>query len=201
MRSSLLMVLSLLCPPALAAQYQLAVLAGSAASHGNARSDIGPDHPELRPDNATAVAVAVRRWSGTLARRRRAPPHHRRPFRNRSRHGGRHPRGARGMGWRRRSIGRRLAGAADAEPASRRCSGAGRGPLAIRGDRRRQPMARRRAAPPLEADLPAGGRWLALIRGEVAVGPSLFDAGELPADFRATPAWRYGISLGVARAW
>ncbi len=198
MRSSLLMVLSLLCPATLAAQYQVAVLAGSAASRGNARSDIGPDHPELRPDNATAVAVAVRRWSG----RWRADAVVRRTTADLSEIG---PgtalvtRGALEAWGGGVLIGRRLTGSA------RRASLAAL--LGAGVDRWRfvgiDGASRWRGAGwgALEADLPAGGRWLALIRGDVAVGPSLFDAGELPSEFRATPAWRYGISLGVARAW
>lgn len=49
----------------------------------------------------------------------------------------------------------------------------------------------------VEADLPAGRRWIALIRAEVAAGPSVFSNEEIPEGFTLATHWRSGIGVGV----
>ncbi len=51
----------------------------------------------------------------------------------------------------------------------------------------------------LEGSVRLGRRWRMLARGEVAIGPSLFRADELPEGYTLRRAVRHGIGFGVER--
>ncbi len=198
MRMSMVLAAALLWAPALAAQDQVALLAGNAASRGNARSEAGPDHPELRPEPMAAFTLAWRHAAGRWrldgeVRRTTADLAEIGPGTAVVTRGALHAWGAAAL------VGRRLAGAAgSANLAALAGVTFDRWQFSGIAGASRWRVAGTAA---LEAELPAGGRWSALFRGAVAAGPSLFDAAELPSEFHQAAAWRYGISVGVARRW
>lgn len=53
----------------------------------------------------------------------------------------------------------------------------------------------------LQGSAAIGGRWRLLLRGEVAVGRSLFVAAELPEGYRLQRATRHGLAVGIERRW
>ena len=199
MRHWILFVLAAPCMVrTVAAQTEFALLAGNAATRGNARGDAGTDQPELRPDHTGTIALAVQQqmaaWridgivrhtaadlaevgAGTAVVTRGVLK-------------------AWGFG---AELGRRVAG-----------TSAGASVFALVGataDRWRfvdlEGPSRWRVAltGAVEARLPAGGRWAALIRAEAMAGPSLFSSDELPTGFHRQLAWRYGLLVGLARRW
>ncbi|MGH7593801.1 MAG: hypothetical protein ACRELE_08130, partial [Gemmatimonadales bacterium] len=64
MRHIMLSALLLAAPSALSAQWRIAALSGSTASHGDARNESDPDHPEFHADRPAALAVVVSREAG-----------------------------------------------------------------------------------------------------------------------------------------
>jgi hypothetical protein len=195
-------ILLLLVAPCLvrsaAAQTDVALLGGSVATRGNARSDAGADQPELRPDHTGTLMLAVRRRFGAW-RVGGAVRHTSADLAEVGSGTAVVTRGALRAWGAGIELGRRVAGTAG-----------GADLLALAGaafDRWRfvdlEGPARWRAAltGALEARLPAGRRWAALIRAEAMAGPSLFSSDELPAEFHRRAAWRYGVLVGLARRW
>ena len=198
MRCLLLAVLILSAHSALPAQWQVALRHGTATSHGDARADLDPTHPALqayRPGTWTLavahdpgawrLALDVHRTSADLAEL--------------------------GSSSTVTTDGLLSAVGAGLELAYR-IAGASAGSSLLLGggvviDRwtfdvaDNSPRARVAARGSVEADLPIQHQWIAVIRGELLAGPSVFRPDELPEGFSTRPATRIGVALGLARRW
>jgi hypothetical protein len=196
MRQLILAVVVLSTPAVLHAQWRATLLAGSATSHGDARNATDPEQPQLRADRPATFRFGLS--SDHAAWRLGVDIHHT---------------GADlaevsatsvvatlsalkawGAGV---EIARRIAGRSDGamllvgvggtfdrwsfdlDNASTRWRLAGRGSL--------------------ETDYRIGGRWSAVVRGELSAGPSVFTADEIPEDFTRQSAVRIGLLVGVTR--
>jgi hypothetical protein len=193
-RHILLFLLVLSAPSALNAQWSVALLSGSATSHGDARDDSDPAHPEFHADRPATLTVAIARETGRW--RVGVEAHHStadlsevsasaavttfRAFE------------AWGAGF---ELGIRLAGD-PSRPTLRAGVGAGGDRWSFAGAPARWRTAARGA---LEADFPIGRRWSVVVRGEAAAGPSVFTSEELPEGFKQRAMWRTGFALGIAR--
>lgn len=196
MRSLLLSIIVMAGSRSLTAQWQVALLHGSATSHGDARAEADPDHPELHAEGPSTWLLAFARDVG--AWRIGADLH--RTTADLAEVGGsssvttRSVLAAWGAGI---EVGRRIAGHAGAATLQ---ASAG-----VRVDRwtfdlvETAPRTRVAAQGALSAQLPIGVQWSAVIRGEVTHGPSVFIAEELPEGFSSRTATRLGMVLGVAR--
>lgn len=194
MQHILLTVLLLSGPTALAAQWRLAVLTGSATSHGDARDDSDPTHPEFHADRPVTLTLALARDAGPWRLRlegRRVTADLSEVSRSVAvtTFGAFEAWGA-GI-----ELGVRIAGHPSAAEL--------RAGLGLGGDRWSLDGAtvrwRATAAGSLEADFAVAHGWTAVVRGEVTIGPSIFSAEELPEGFTRRTSWRTGIALGVAR--
>jgi hypothetical protein len=189
-----LAVLLLAGPTALAAQWRLAVLTGSATSHGDARDNSDPTHPEFHADRPVTLTLALTRdagpWRLSLEGRRLTAD----------------------LSEVSRSVAVTTFGAFEAWGAgielNVRIAGHPsqaelRAGLGLGGDRWSLEGASARwratAAGSLEADLSVARGWNAIVRGGVTTGPSVFRTEELPEGFARRTSWRTGIALGVAR--
>jgi hypothetical protein len=179
---------------ALNAQWRLAALGASATSHGDARDDSDPSHPEFHADRPVTLTLALARnagrWRlGVEGRHRTADLSEVSRSVAVTTFGAFEAWGA-GL-----ELGVRIAGQPSA--AELRAS------LGIGGDRWSLEGAsarwRANAAGSLEADFAVARGWTAVVRGEVTLGPSLFRSEELPEGFSRRTNWRTGIALGVAR--
>jgi hypothetical protein len=179
---------------ALNAQWRLAAMSASATSHGDARDDSDPSHPEFHADRPFTLTVALARdagrWRlGVEGRHRTAD------LTEVSRTVAVTTFGAFeawGVGL---ELGVRVAG----QPSAAEL----RAGLGLGGDRWNLEGASARwratAAGSLEADLPVARNWHAVVRGEVTMRPSVFRAEELPEGFSRRTNWQTGIALGLAR--
>lgn len=198
MRRILLACFACLAPITLHAQWRLALLHGSANSHGDAQADIDPEHPELHAERpatwtfslargigAWRIEVGMHRTSADLAE-----------VGGTSRISTNGVLAAWGTGI---ELTRRVAGRAGSTAL---LAGAG-----VTIDRwtfdlvDASPRTRWAARGVLEVDLPITPKWGAVIRGELLFGPSVFQSAELPEGFSTRAATRLGLVLGVARSW
>lgn len=179
---------------ALTAQWRITVLSGSATSHGDARDNSDPAHPEFHADRPATLTVSLAREAG--------------PWRVSVE--GRHSTAdlsevsravavttfgafeAWGAGL---ELGIRIAGH-PSTPTLRAGVGLGGDRWSLDGAPARWRATARGA---LEAEFPVARGWSAVVRGEATVGPSVFMADELPEGFAQRNMWRSGIALGVAR--
>jgi hypothetical protein len=179
------------------AQWHIAALAGNAASHGDARNDIDPAHPEFHADRPITAAVALGRDLGAW----RVSVELRRSSADLSEVGNSSvvvsTRGAFDAWGAGVEFGHRIAGRLPG-PTLHAIAGAG-------ADRWRLELSPARWRPSVrgavEADLPIGKQWFGVVRGEATAGPSVFTAEELPEGFAQRRMWRTGVALGVARTW
>lgn len=194
MRHIMLSVLLLTGATALNAQWRIAALSGSATSHGDARDDSDPAHPEFHADRPATLTVVLAREAG--------------PWRVSAE--GRHSTAdlsevsravavttfgafeAWGAGV---ELGVRIAGHSST-PELRAGLGLGGDRWSLDGAPARWRVTARGS---LEADFPLARAWSAVVRGEATTGPSIFTADELPEGFTQRGMWRTGIALGVAR--
>ena len=196
MRPFLLALLLLPGWSALPAQWRVAVLSGTAASHGDARDEIDPAHPEIRADGPATVAVALTRERGSW---RLGWELHRTSadLAEISASAGVSTRGVLTAWGAAFDLARRIAGR-DEAPALHLLLGAGidRWTFALSES---APRWRGTARGAVEAGLPINPAWSAVIRGQATAGPSVFTAAELPEGFAPRTALRIGIVLGVSR--
>jgi len=179
------------------AQWHVAALAGNAAAHGDARNDTDPAHPEFHADRPATIAIALARDAGAW----RMSVEVRRSSADLSEVGNSavvvSTRGAFDAWGAGVELGHRLAGRLPG-PTLHAVVGGG-------ADRWRLEQSPARWRPSMrgamEADLPLGKRWFAVLRGEATMGPSVFTAEELPEGFAQRRMWRTGVVLGVARGW
>ncbi len=190
---SLLLVLFL--PVAtLGAQWQWSLTAGSASVSGHARAEDDPERPEVAPNHPMTLTLAVTRQRGAwraglqLARTRSDL-------------------GIRGIetavvtrgtlrAWGTGvEIGRRIAGTAGA-PELALLAGAVLERWTFPGTSgEARILASVRGA--VEGTVPLRPRWQAIIRGEAALGGSLFRESDLPLGYTTHPGRRRGIRLGI----
>lgn len=194
---NLLLALSLCsAPTALAAQWRLALLAGTSSTRGDARDEMDPARPEIRATGPTTITLAVARDAGAW---RVGIDVHRAnadvaevsattavTTRDALRAWG----GA-------LEVGRRLLGRTPG-PTLHALIGAGIDRWAFQLDDA-APRWRTTGRGALEAAMPIGAAWRAVIRAQATVGPSVFDQGELPDGFVQRAAVRTGVILGIAR--
>lgn len=194
-RFPVVVLLLLALPPVpLHGQWQLNLVAGSARSAGHARADGDPEHPEVGPDRPATLALSLVRGLGAWqvgASLNRATA----DLTIRGRESAVLTRGgltAWGAGV---EIGRRIAGRTGAPTLAAVAGGAiERWSFPVSGgDPRTVVMAR--AA--LEGQLPLRAHWCGIVRGEAAVGGSLFSADELPPGYAVRAGRRWGLGLGV----
>jgi hypothetical protein len=189
----LLLIVLLGCPAALAAQYRLGVVAGMGQSHGDSRRT-ATDDAELRPDRPSLVAVTVVRAMAHW--RLGAELHHVRAdlaeVSSESVVSSRSALSATGVAL---DLGFRVAGHADAA-ALYASLGAGydRWHFDLPDD---QPRWRPSARGALELDFPLGSRWSGLVRSQASLGPSVFQADELPEGFDRKMELRTNVGVGV----
>jgi hypothetical protein len=192
----LLLVLLLSFPTTLRAQWRIALLTGSASSHGDARNDSDPAHPEIRADAPATLSVALARERGPW--RAGIELHHTSAdlaeISAASAVTTRSVLKAWGAAieW-----SRRIAGGGDA-PALSVAVGAGIDRWTFDLDES-SPRWRATARGTIEAEMPISAAWRAVIRGQAAVGPSVFKPDELPDGFVQRMAVRVGLVVGVSR--
>jgi hypothetical protein len=196
MRQLILAAVVLSVPTVLPAQWRATLLAGSAASHGDAQNASDPEQPQLRADRpatlrfglshdgtAWRVGVDLHHTSADLAEV-----------------------GATsvvatldalkawGSGV---EIARKIAGARDG---AMLLVGVGatldRWSFDLDNSAARWRVAARGS---LETDYRIGQRWSAVVRGELTAGPSVFTPDEIPQDFTRHSALRIGLLVGVTR--
>jgi hypothetical protein len=190
----LLTVLLLAGPTALTAQWRLAVLTCTATSHGDARDDSDPTHPEFHVDRPVTLTLALARDAGTwrvsLEGRRLTAD-----LSEVSRSVAVTTFGAFEAWGAGIELGVRIAGHPSAAEL-RAGLGLGADRWSLEGASARW---RATTAGSLEADFAVARGWNAVVRGAVTIGPSVFSAEELPEGFARRTSWRTGIALGVAR--
>ena len=196
MRHLLLIVLLFSGSATIHAQWRVALLTGTATSHGDSRDEIDPAHPEFHAEGPATLTVAFAREHG--------------PWR---------------VGLELHHTSADLAEVSmssvvttrdvlkawgTAFEVAHRIAGHRRAPalnlsVAAGIDRwtfnlaESSPRWRASARGALEAELPINRSWSAVIRGEVTGGPSVFKAAELPEGFVRRTAIRPGLVLGIAR--
>jgi hypothetical protein len=196
-RYLLLLALLLSVPTSLRAQWRIALLAGSASSHGDARDDTDPAHPEIRADAPATISAALARERGPW--RVAVELHHTSAdlaeISAASAVTTRSVLKAWGAAieW-----SRRIAGDGDT-PALSVAVGAGIDRWTFDLDES-SPRWRASARGAIEAEIPISAAWRAVIRSQAAVGPSVFKPDELPDGFVQRMAVRIGLVLGVALA-
>lgn len=183
-------------PAALPAQWRVTLLSGTATSHGDARDDIDPAHPEIHAENPFSLALSLTRR--TRAWRVGAEIHY--LAADLAELSGSAAVSTRGVlkGWGTAAeIARRVAGR-DGAPALHAVAGVAmdRWSFDLAESAPRWRVSIRGA---LEAEFPFGASWGAVIRGQVAGGPSFFEQEELPEGFAPRMAVRIGMLLGVSR--
>lgn len=198
MRLHPILFLLLSGPSSLAAQWQVALLHGTATSHGDAQADLDPAHPELqanRPDTWTIalareysgwrLGIDLHRTTADLAELGASSSVTTNSVL-----------AAWGAGF---ELARRIAGKL-AAPSLLLAGGviADRWTFDVTSNTTRTRVAVRGA---LEAALPISRTWGAVIRGELLAGSSVFTQEELPEGFSTRRATRLGIALGIARRW
>ena len=194
MRQIMLAILLLTGSTTLAAQWRVAVLSGSATSHGDARDDSDPAHPEFHAERPATLAVTLARDAGRW--RVSVEGRHSTADLSEVSHSvavttfGAFKAWGAGV-----ELGVRIAGRPLA-PELRAGLGVGGDRWSLDGAGARW---RATARGSLEADFPVARAWSAVVRGEATIGPSVFTAEELPEGFVQRKMWRIGIALGAAR--
>lgn len=192
----LFMLLLLTTPAALRGQWRLTALSGTAASHGDARDDADPAHPEIHAERPYAISLVLSRQRN--AWRVAAEFHH--VTADLAELSGSAAVTTRGVlkGWGAAvELARRVAGHEGAPTLH--------GIAAVAIDRwsfdlaESAPRWRASLRGAVEADFPVSARWSAVIRGQLSAGPSFFEANELPEGFARRTAIRTGILLGISR--
>jgi hypothetical protein len=193
-RHIILSALLLAGSTSLGAQWRAVLLSGSAISHGEARDDSDPAHPEFHADRPATLTVSLARdagrWRVSVEGR-----HSTADLSEVSRLVAVTTFGAFEAWGGGAELGVRLAGRPSA-PELRAGLGLGGDRWGLDGAAARWRATARGA---LEADFPVAHAWSAVVRGEATTGPSVFTADELPEGFTQRRAWRTGIALGIAR--
>ena len=192
-----LLLLLLLAPAPLSAQWSVTLRGGSASEHGHSLAADDPDRPQLRPDHPATLEVALARelgsWRASIA--------------------GRHRSADLVVSGQTAAVVSKSALAAWGVTLelARRVAGVPRRPtldaalgmafdhwdVGIADDARTRPEAR--AA--LEAAVPIHGGWAGVLRGELAAGKALFRDEELPQGYQRKMGWSAGMMLGVRWGW
>lgn len=192
----LLLVLPLLMHPSqpLLGQWQAQLVASSARAAGHARADNDPDRPEVAPHHPVALAVTVVRPLGAwqlagIIRRTRSD------LAISGSETAVVTRGALRAWGAGVELGRRVVGTPDSPSIT-----VGLGASVERwsfptsgGEPRFVPMGHGA----LEGRVPLARHWLGIVRGEAAVGGSLFTSSDLPPDYTVRVGRRWGIGIGV----
>jgi hypothetical protein len=189
-----LSVLMLAGSTALSAQWRLTAMSATATSHGDARDESDPAHPEFHADRPATLTLALARdagpWRLSVEGRHRTAD-----LSEVSRSVAVTTFGAFEAWGGGLELGVRIAGHPSAAEL--------RAGVGLGGDRWSLDGATTRwratTAGSLEADFAVARSWNAVVRSEVTLGPSVFRADELPEGFTRRTTWRTGIALGVAR--
>lgn len=196
MRNLLLALSICSAPAALTAQWRAALTFGTSATHGDARDDLSPAHPEIRAEGPATIALGIARdagpWRVGIAVHRvnagvaEVSASTAVTTRDALRAWG----GA-------LEVGHRLLGRLPG-PTLHALVGAGIDRWAFQLDDG-APRWRTTGRGALEAAMPISAAWRAVIRGQATVGPSVFDEAELPDGFVQRTAIRTGVFFGIAR--
>lgn len=181
---------------ALNAQWRLAAMSASATTHGDARNDTDPAHPEFHAERPVTLTVALAR-DGARWRLGAELRHRTADLSEVSRSVAVTTFGAFEAWGAGLELGVRLAGHPSATEL--------RAGVGLGGDRWSLEGATARwratAEGSMEADFAVTQKWSALVRGEVTLRPSVFGSDELPEGFTRRATWWTGVALGVARRW
>jgi hypothetical protein len=196
----LLLILPLLVHPGqpLGGQWGVQMVASSARAAGHARADDDPDRPEVAPHHPVTLGLGVVRPFG---RWQFAATLHR-THSDLAIRGGETAivtRGALRAWGAGVELGRRVAGTADAPSAVALLGGSvERWSFPTSGG---EPRVIPSVYGAIEGRVPLTRHWQGIVRGEAAVGGSLFTASDLPADYavRVGRRWGFGIGVGWAR--
>ena len=185
-------------PAALPAQWRVALLTGTAASHGDARDETDPTRPEIHADALATLAVSLARNRGPW--RIGVDLHHTSAdLAEISGSTALTTRNALSAWGAALELGHRLAGRAGG-PNLRVSLAAGVDRWRFELDES-SPRWRASARGAWELEAPITTRWAAVVRGQASVGPSVFRREELPEGFVQRTAVRLGMVFGVARQW
>ncbi len=191
-----IVTLLLLAPAALPAQWRLTLLTGTAATHGDARDESDPAHPEFHAEAPRTLALSVAHGAGSAALA--VEVHHTSAdLAEISASTAVTTRSVLTAWGAALEFARRVVGTPGG-PTLHAVAGAGidRWSFDIADGSSRWRASVRGA---LEADLPINPMWSGVIRGQVVAGPSVFNAEELPEGFVQRVAVRVGVVLGVSR--
>jgi hypothetical protein len=184
----------LLGPTTLHAQWQWTLAISTASERGHARADDDPERPEIAPDHPATLSVGVSR-SGAAWRIGLRLARTESDLAVRGLETAVVTRGTLAAWGVAVEMGRRVAGRTGA-PELALLAGASlaRWTFPGTGSEARILPAMHGA---VEGQVPLRARWHAIVRGEVAIGGSLFREGELPLGYTTRPGQRAGIQLGV----
>ena len=196
MRPLVFTVLLLAAPTTLRAQWRLALLTGTAVTHGDARDETDPAHPEFHAHAPRTVALSLARGTGAAAFALELH-HTSADLAEISASTAVTTRSALTAWGAALEFGRRVAGTPDG-PTLHAVAGAGidRWSFDIADGTSRWRASVRGA---LEIGLPVNPTWGGVIRGQVVAGPSVFNLEELPEGFVQRVAVRVGLVFGVSR--
>ena len=196
MRRFAVALLLLSAPATLHAQWRLALLTGTAVTHGDARDDTDPAHPEFHAEAPATLALRLARRQGAswLA----VEVHHTSAdLAEISASTAVMTRGALTAWGTALELTHRVVGPQDG-PALNAVLGAGIDRWTFNLDDG-APRWRGSVRGALEADLPINPKWSGVIRSQIVAGPSVFNAEELPEGFEQRMAVRIGLVFGVSR--
>lgn len=193
-RSSTLLLVAALLPAALSAQWRISLLGSSASTSAHASIDDASERIDVAPDRPNTIALGVSRemgvWRlGIAVHRTRSDLVLRGPETAIVTRGDLAAWGA-GL-----EAGRRLLGGVG-RPMLHAMLGVAheRWTFPVTGG---DPRTLTTAHGALEASVPFSPRWSGLVRGEAALGGSLFDAEELPSGYGVRAGRQWGIGLGL----
>jgi hypothetical protein len=194
----LLLVLALLMHrEPLVGQWQVQLVGTSDRAAGHARADADPDRPEVAPHRPVTLAVSVVRPFGTWHLAGTV----RRTHSDLAISGGETAvvtRGALRAWGAGAELGRRVVGSADSPSVVAALGGlVERWSFPTSGG---EPRVIPSVYGAVEGRVPLTRHWQGIVRGEAAVGGSLFTASDLPADYRARAGRRWGFGIGVGWA-
>jgi hypothetical protein len=188
-----ILLILLLLPAPLAAQWSVTLRGGSATERGHSLAADDPDRPQLRPDHPATLEVALARalgaWRVSVAGRHRSADlvvsGETAAVVSKS------ALTAWGVSV---EVARRVAGTPTRATLHTALGVAfDHWDVGIADDARTRPEAR--AA--LEAAVPVHGAWSGVLRGELAAGGALFRDNELPQGYRRRMGWSTGMMLGL----
>jgi hypothetical protein len=188
--------LLLAAPATLPAQWRAAFLTGTAVSHGDARDETDPAHPEIHAEAPATLSVSLAREHGGW--RIGMEFHHTSAdLTEISESAAVSTRDVLKAWGAALEVARRLVGREGA-PALHVAVGVGldRWTFDIPDDSPRWRPSLRGA---LEAELPINQKWSGVVRSQVSAGPSVFNSEELPDGFVQRTAVRAGLVVGVSR--